>query len=283
MARYREIYKNPVEEVLPPCESIQFLRERRLLLITVLKKVQREQEKLPQTHLRIGKSNGVVQYFEISEKEDNKGTYISKSQINKAQEIAQSQYNKKLIRLLSRQIKALDIFTKNFFEDEMTQLYKKLPLERRKLINPVTLSDKEFAKNWLTLSYDGLYFDSEESLLFTAKGERVRSKSELLIAEALSRRGIPYRYEYPILLEINGQEITVHPDFCCLNLRTRKEIFWEHFGLMDDSDYSQRVVVKLNTYTQNKIFLGHNLIATFESARYPLSSKVVEKIIDEYF
>ena len=72
-------------------------------------------------------------------------------------------------------------------------------------------------------------------LLFSENGERVRSKSEVIIADILKNNGIPYRYEYPVLINRN-----IHPDFCCLNVRTRKEYFWEHFGKMDDIEYARQ-------------------------------------------
>lgn len=283
MAKYREILKNSVDELLPPCESIQFLEERKIILINLKKKLQKDQSRLPQTHLRIGKSHGSVQYFEILNKSDKKGIYIPKEQIARVYKLAQSQYNAKVIKLLDRQIKVLDVFIRNFSTDAVVKLYETLPFSRKNLLSPVTMTDCEFAQKWLAISYERLPFRPGDSELFTSSGDRVRSKSEILIAEALTRRGIPYRYEYPIKLQNNGRDIKVHPDFCCLNLRTRKEIFWEHFGLMDNLEYEQGAVAKLNTYTQNKIFLGKNLIATFETVRQPLSSKTINLLINEYF
>lgn len=52
----------------------------------------------------------------------------------------------------------------------------------------------------------------------------MRSKSEVIIADLLNKEGIPYRYEFPLYLkEFN----TVYPDFTILNVRKRKEIYWE--------------------------------------------------------
>ena len=50
---------------------------------------------------------------------------------------------------------------------------------------------------------------------YSNSGVRVRSKSELIIANMLEKYGIPYRYEYPLLL--NGNDL-VRPDFLCLNI-----------------------------------------------------------------
>ena len=118
--------------------------------------------------------------------------------------------------------------------------------------------------------------------MLTSKGERVRSKSEMLIADTLARMGVPYHYEYPVTLNDNGHTFTMYPDFLCLNLRTRQEFIWEHFGLMNDSVYSSKTVKKLRTYAQNGIYSGHNLITTVETPELPLNTRYLEKIITEY-
>ena len=68
----------------------------------------------------------------------------------------------------------------------------------------------------------------------TLKGDRVRSKSEQIIADRLFINNIPYKYEYPI--EING--IIYHTDFRILRMSDRKELFYEHFGKMGDEQYA---------------------------------------------
>ena len=115
--------------------------------------------------------------------------------------------------------------------------------------------------------------------LFTTKGERVRSKSEVLIADSLNRLGIPYRYEYPLKLK-NG--ITVHPDFLCLNVRTRQEFYWEHFGMMDNPEYTENAIHKLQQYSENNLHPGINLILTMETISNPLNLKYIEQQIKNY-
>ena len=68
-------------------------------------------------------------------------------------------------------------------------------------------------------------------MFYTSKGERVRSKSEVIIADVLNREGVPYRYEYPIYIKGIGK---IYPDFTVLNIGIRKEMIWDHFGMMDD-------------------------------------------------
>jgi hypothetical protein len=115
--------------------------------------------------------------------------------------------------------------------------------------------------------------------MFTTNGERVRSKSEVLIADTLKRFGIPYRYEYPLRLKSG---ITVHPDFLCLNIRTHQEFYWEHFGLMDEPDYLERTLAKIKDYAESDILPGKNFLFTMESVVCHLSTIQVENLINEF-
>lgn len=111
------------------------------------------------------------------------------------------------------------------------------------------------------------------------KGERVRSKSELIIADILSKEGVPYRYEYPLYLRGMGR---IYPDFTVLNITKREEVFWEHFGMMDDPVYAEGAIKKIATYEQNGIFPGENLILTYEARKNPINQKLVRSLIEHY-
>ena len=110
----------------------------------------------------------------------------------------------------------------------------------------------------------------------------VNSKSELIIADTLNRLGIPYKYERPLPL-LNGEgRLTVYPDFTCLNLRSRQEFIWEHFGMLDDPNYAETTVAKLKNYADNRIFPGTELIISTETPAAPINTREVEKIIKKY-
>ena len=107
----------------------------------------------------------------------------------------------------------------------------------------------------------------------------MRSKSEVLIANTLKKKGIPYRYECPLKLK---QGEVFYPDFTILDIKERKEIYWEHFGLMDEHDYRERSFSKIAKYEANGMFMGDRLIFTFETARQPLGTTTIERLIDKY-
>lgn len=72
------------------------------------------------------------------------------------------------------------------------------------------------------------------------------------------------------------------PDFYCLNIRTRREFVWEHFGMMDDLDYVESVVRKTELYQESGISTFNGLIVTMETRKHPLNTVVIEKMIKKY-
>ena len=116
-------------------------------------------------------------------------------------------------------------------------------------------------------------------MILTEKGERVRSKSEKIIADYFFRHGIEYKYECPLLLKGLG---IVYPDFTLLSRKTGYEIYWEHNGRMDDPIYAQKAVRKWQHYENNGIFPGERLILTHETELDVLNTATLEKLTKKY-
>jgi ATP-dependent exoDNAse (exonuclease V) alpha subunit len=95
----------------------------------------------------------------------------------------------------------------------------------------------------------------------TSRGEMVRSKSELLIAEKLNTLGIKYQYERP--LEGTAREGRVRPDFSFTD-DAGNVVLWEHLGRMDRADYREGWEWKRQWYAQNSFVQGRNLFTTTE-------------------
>lgn len=113
----------------------------------------------------------------------------------------------------------------------------------------------------------------------TEKGERVRSKSEKILADYFYRNNIPYKYEKPLYLKGYG---IVYPDFTLLSKKTYQEIYWEHEGMMDKQDYARAAVRKIELYQLNNIYPGEQLIMTFETEQSLLNSRLMEKLTEKY-
>ena len=63
----------------------------------------------------------------------------------------------------------------------------------------------------------------------------VRSKSEVIIANKLYARRIPYAYEQ----ELRLQGARRLPDFTIDDAGTGRTIYWEHMGMLRDAAYRQ--------------------------------------------
>lgn len=87
------------------------------------------------------------------------------------------------------------------------------------------------------------------------------------------------RYESKIYLE---DYCNSYPDFIILDKNTKKEIYWEHFGIMDNYEYLNRFVEKIEAYPLSDIFLGSNLTTTFEYSGHTLDISYTEKIISQF-
>lgn len=155
-------------------------------------------------------------------------------------------------------------------------IYNKLQPEIKEFVVKDIL-DTNFAKRWQSIKYRRVQI-SQEIPYYTDKKEHVRSKSELIIANTLNKRNIPYHYE----CELTLNDKTLLPDFTILNKRTREIYIWEHFGMMDDAEYRNRAHNKLEIYAVNNYFLGKNLIATYEDSEAPLNTEIIENLITKF-
>jgi len=68
--------------------------------------------------------------------------------------------------------------------------------------------------------------------------------------------------------------LTLH--FC---QKTGEEIYWEHEGMMDNPEYAKSAVKKIEAYEKNGIFLGENLILTFETSTQILEKRTLEALV----
>ena len=128
----------------------------------------------------------------------------------------------------------------------------KLHTQRQLLVTPIEpIWEKELAR-WYDSEYHGKEFYEGTAEIVTEKGERVRSKSEKILADYFYRNNILYQYEKPLYLKGYG---TIYPDFTFLSKKTRKEIYWEHEGMMDKPEYAKSAVKKIESYQRNGIHL----------------------------
>ena len=95
---------------------------------------------------------------------------------------------------------------------------------------------------------NGRFFD-DYLIHRTARGEMVRSKSEVIIADHLANHGIEYGYEQP--LTIDG--VTKYPDFTIEDMESGLTLYWEHCGMLHVPSYHRRWEEKLGWYRSHGI------------------------------
>jgi hypothetical protein len=125
----------------------------------------------------------------------------------------------------------------------------------------------------------------EENLIHrTSKGEAVRSKSEVIIADQLAAKGVEYVYEKP--LSLNGSKR--YPDFTIEDEDSGLTFYWEHCGLLHNPKYRQRWEEKKQLYRQAGILpyeesegLNGTLIETHDDKNGGISSQQIAQIIDD--
>lgn len=253
------------------------VREKQLL------QLKKEKEKalltVPEGSLRVCNSGNRTQYYQRKDSQDLNGVYIRESDIQVARDLAQKDYDRKVLQAVDKELSAVRKYLANYPKINAERVYEKLHEKRQTLITPICETEEQFISKWEAIKYQGKGFSEDTPEFYTAKGERVRSKSELIIADLLNREGIPYRYEYPIHLKGMGK---IYPDFTVLNIKTRKEMYLEHLGMMDDPTYAEKAFQKIATYEQNGIFLGEKLLLTYETRKRPLSQKQVILLIRHY-
>lgn len=108
----------------------------------------------------------------------------------------------------------------------------------------------------------------------TERGEKVRSKSEVIIANMLHNLGLDYRYEFPI--EGTNQPGIRRPDFVFFNAEHRP-VLWEHLGMLHDEQYRERWNAKLTWYEANGFSQGINLFITRDEDDGSLDSQRIRK------
>lgn len=252
--------------------------------IMELRKVVDECEKklplFPKGNLRIARDGKRIKYFLISEMGDTHGTYIRKKDVRLAEMLAKKDYYEKVRHEASRELAAMEAFVKRMSGTSPEEIYDQMNVYRQDILSPLILSDREYAKQWQAEQYQGNPFNPEELIYDTNRGEKVRSKTEARIADLYYELGIPYRYEYPVKLW-NGK--AKYPDFALLMLPERKIIYHEHMGRLEDDDYRRTNLIKLQDYGKSGIFLGDNLIVTYETDYAPLNMKDLRSMLTRIF
>ena len=258
----------------------KFMFEREQFLTRLIHSKKKALEHAPEGCLRVCPRGRSVHYYLRSGEYGPNGKYLSKDQLDLAHVLAQKKYDLHVLHAAEKERQILSRLN-HLYQSRQTpeDVFLKESEVRQKIIAPIEPTDKMYVDKWLSEPFEQLESHDKPAGYFSDNNEQMRSKSEVLIANMLKKNKIPYRYE--CALKLNNR--TVFPDFTVLNVRDRKEMYWEHFGLLDDPDYLEKSLAKVTAYELSGYYPGDRLIISFETTRQPLDMRLIEKIIALYF
>ena len=212
----------------------------------------------------------------------NKNTDLIKALARKEFNTKASEILTHNIEVLKRAIAGQILFDPEQIVQSMTKAYALVPEEyffdRNRLIISAGLDDDLVSRikrheEWWSKPYKEYWGYPENKTKLTSRGQKVRSISELLIAEALYKYSIPFHYEEE--LEVDGK--TFAPDFTFEGWDYKK-FYLDYFGMMDQPKYAKRNFIKLDDYYDIGLIPGDNLIVAFDSKGI-MNAGVIESII----
>ena len=259
-------------------QIIQALEKRQQSLTKIIHKAEKWMLQAPPGSIEVKKHGKGVQFYLRSNPNEKHGKYVRAADRKRVKALAQKRYLTRVLDAARTQQKAIDAFLRSYDPQVLERIYEAEGLVRQSLIDPVEIPDLEYERRWLAVAYKGKGFSDDMPLHYTMKQERVRSKSEVIIADILDEYGIPFLYEKPLVLRSG----TVHPDFTLLDINRRREVYWEHLGMMEDSDYRNNAFYKIRNYEESGYYQGDGIIYTFEAVKYPINTRVIRKMVMTY-
>lgn len=197
-------------------EMPECVRKRKEYLEKIIRDKEAALVSPPKGHLRAVENKGYHEYYLRMSPEDPNGRYMTRQERGIAKQLAQRDYDAKLLKAAKKECFAAANYLRVIENNSITELYERLSEGRRALVEPIRLPDAEFIKFWLSEEYEPFGFEEGASEYYSDSGLRVRSKSEIIIANLLEKYEVPYKYECPLKLDKWG---TVRPDFTCRSIR----------------------------------------------------------------
>ena len=259
-----EIYKDYLKDF------VQFHKDLRQNYTKQLKR-------LPRGSITGRKYKDTYQYYHLL---NANGTYtrrgIGKNDHLKGQ-LARKEYLKRVLPILDKNIKVLEHAYKQYqpikpdsIIGKMSNVYQSLP--QQYFIDKAIMSEE--LQNWMNTPFDQSDLKPEEKIHTTSRGLKVRTRAELIIAEALYMYNIAFRYEQR--LYIRNRRFA--PDFT-IKLPDGRIIYWEHAGKTHEKKYMLDHYDKLLYYLHKGIVPGENLILTYDSVSGEFNTQAIHSEI----
>lgn len=254
----------------------ELLKDEQNRCTKLLNQMEYDLKRLPKGSLEI-KDDKFYRYLVYNEQQlhlrINEYTPDGRQLIN---ELRYRRYIKAARPILKRKINVIRTFLKSNPLYDPLQISSKLCPQYHDLTNLPVFLDEDFdPDSWTPDNASPMY---TEHLKHPSKyGLMTRSKSEAMIATGLKESGLIFQYEARLQLLYR----TVRPDFKILLPHKRKFVYWEHLGKLDDPGYVLDNLTKLQDYADAGIYLGINLVITFETRENPLTYDTIRQTIEK--
>ena len=150
-----------------------------------------------------------VPYYSIRQDSRSAPEYQGKATTSRIEALQAKRFCKEAVKVLENNIKALTKVSVAVKPYDPDSIIAKMPKSIREFPNQCyEIMDLINAKRWEKTPYPQYTNHIENLRHITNRGEKVRSKNELLICNELFNYGIPYMYEPELIIEGNPY----HPD-----------------------------------------------------------------------
>ncbi len=233
-------------------------------------------QQLPEGKLSTSTIKGTAYYYKLIQ---GKKLYLGKADCEEVKLLQTRAHLSEALKRIEKNCTALHHLLEEYESVETDIINCKVP-KAYQLSQKIDyrFTDWVDPRAWGRAKYDKNTKYPEKLIHRTLKGERVRSKSEVIIADILFLKGVEYHYEENLTL---GAE-TIAPDFKVAVASQRRFRRLEHFGMLSSSKYLEECLWKLRLYFSHKYVPWDDIIFTFEAQDGGIDAQTIGWIIDQF-
>lgn len=248
------------------------LRQQR----NMLKIYEKQLKNLPEGSLSVSCKKGVNYYCKHK---DGLRTYIGKEDSEEVQALQHRKILSEIIKRMGNNNELILDFLKSYedpspysIEEGIGKAYRNQNVDFR------ASNGKRSSKKWCDQPYQRNTVYPEQLTQKTLRGDYVRSKSEVIIANTYFGKDTQYRYEE--IIRVGNK--TFSPDFTILIPRLNKIKYHEHFGMMHDKQYRERAFQKIEAYIAAGYRPYEDILFTFDDLDGNINTQILDKLIDAF-
>lgn len=237
---------------------------------------EQRRKNLPEGTLSTATVKGTTYYYR---KVNGKKIYLGRADNKEVKLLQTRRLLTESLKRINQNCEAMETLIKKYKSIEPDEINRQMP----KAYQLIKASDYCFTdwidlQKWGSAEYDKSTKYPEGLVHRTLKGECVRSKSEVIIADQLFLKGIEYHYEENLKL---GEEV-IAPDFKVGVASRQRFRRIEHFGLIGNAKYLEECLWKIRLYINHGYIPWEDIIFTFDSQDGNIDAQQIGWMIDKF-